>query len=638
MASALCCLLSALYLCVGSISVTEVLLMLSESNVRYWNLHGYVLEVSSETRPVLLDTRKLHQNQLPTMQVTSRKNLMPFFGSDHIRFGPIKIFVEQITKMQAAHLTSCDYCFFVLIFKDSGLLSDFVQLQPFRALRYKVLCLTGDEISKNAVLLTETQIPDKFAPVSLHVGSIPPMIFNLNRLQFRNAHLRIAAFISEPFVVVDDHGRPSSGMSVELFKAASAALNFTYEIVPFPRKYFKWPNGTWRGIIGALIEDRVDFISGSTAATSERLKLLTYGTHGFYYELTFITRQPGRSRPRNAFIHPFSPQVWTCLLILMGCLTLNLILISRSYGLQNAMLAPPTIVLAMLLAQSTRTSRPLRLPLTFWLIGGVLIVNYYCSNLLSHITLPRLDKVPRTFESLAQRMDFTIEMIHVPGITAHVFFNKTSIPAVVSIRQRYSLTFDFVGCVVRAGTEALTACIGGTDNLLPIIHRKLKLRQEFKAILFAEEAAKLTFLHSVLPKNSKYLDAVNFITGGTRDSGLVSKWFANVLDSYEILGREWLRGENGTEVARKLEFVADSMVDTTAKPFGLRHLNMGFGLLLIGSGAAFVVMVLEIAFAQAWTFAMWVRLILLLVPRIIGNLVIPLGQCVQSQRKEAWLA
>ena len=600
-------IMSALIHSVCSLTVTEVIVLLAQSNRRHWNLHAHITHVDSQAnKEYSLDYSTIHHHQFP---ITIAFGVVPTYNSGHTLFSHTKIIVLHVVSTQT-HLPTgflnCFYCFAVLVFTDTRLLTDFEKLPTLRRVRHKLLCVAeGPRLDKVSIFV-ETPMPNEYGKVSLRIGKTSEKLFNLKRSSFRNANLRLAAFKSEPFIVVDDEGKRSSGLSIEAFRAASASFNFTYEMVSFPRKYFKHTNGTWGGIIGALAEDRVDFICGSTAATSERLKLLTYGTYGFYYELTFITMHPTLNRPRNAFLHPFMLQVWTCLLILMACLTLGLILIARAYGLRNAILAPPTIVVAVLLAQSMRASRPLRAPLVFWILGSVLISNYYCSNLLSHLTHPLPNEVPRSFESLSERTDFTIEMIHVPGITAHVFFNKTRIPAIVAIRERYSLTLDHIGCVVRAATIPNSACIGGTDNLLPLVHRRITIHKEHMPVLFAEQATKWTFLHSVLPKNSKYLEAVDFITGWTRDTGLVSKWFTNVLDYYHTLAQKWFRTDDGRKVARVLQRVADSMGDTSVRPFGYRHLEMAFGVVMAGTCGAAALLFLERAVFRMMSWARWV--------------------------------
>ena len=88
-----------------------------------------------------------------------------------------------------------------------------------------------------------------------------------------------------------------------------------------------------------------------------------------------------------------------------------------------------------------------------------------------------MEDVPRDFEALADRPDYTIYVMDVPGGVVEVFFETTRLPSCVNIQQRYKPIKDFSKCIIKAGTEPKTACIGVTFMLLPLVHRLVESNQ-----------------------------------------------------------------------------------------------------------------------------------------------------------------
>lgn len=133
-----------------------------------------------------------------------------------------------------------------------------------------------------------------------------------------------------------------------------------------------------------------------------QMNIVEYAAYGSTMDLTFITGHPtGQDKPMS-----------------------------------SAMI----IVLGPLLSQVVTIPATVRAPAMVWIFGNMLIVNYFTSNLLSHITFPVADPIPRNFEALSARDDYVIEALASRGDIAEALFNRAKLPAYTKIRDRYKLT------------------------------------------------------------------------------------------------------------------------------------------------------------------------------------------------------
>ena len=98
-------------------------------------------------------------------------------------------------------------------------------------------------------------------------------------------------------------------------------------------------------------------------------------------------------------------------------------------------------------------------------------------------------------------INYNINLMDIPGGVVEVFFQTTQLPSCTNIRQRYKPLKDFSKCAIKAGTEPKTFFM-----LLPLVHRHLSLTRGFQPVFAAEKPAMSQFLHSVLPKKSKYTE------------------------------------------------------------------------------------------------------------------------------------
>ena len=244
----------------------------------------------------------------------------------------------------------------------------------------------------------------------------------------RNQHLTVAAFGWAPHIIFSDK-HPTGGLTIEMIKATSKVYNVTYDLkaarnpstkpVKFNRSE---PSG---GILSDMISGHADFMFSHLGGDLERFRLLEYKTFGFDIELTFAIGPARVSIDHNSFARPFDPAVWLGLLGFTAVLFIILWSILHLSLNVRPLRTSLFCVCGPLLAQAVKIPHRIRSFVLTWALGSLILSNFYTSNLLSHITLPRPNDVPADFFALAQRHDYELQVMDFPGDMAHKFFNGT---------------------------------------------------------------------------------------------------------------------------------------------------------------------------------------------------------------------
>ena len=492
-----------------------------------------------------------------------------------------------------------NYCLYIFVVPGDDWMTKCDNLRALDRLRFKIyVTKTGQNLHRTVD----------------QVGSMGHY-FDLKKNELRNRHLHVAASGVAPFSVKTK----DLGISVEPIKIAAELFNFTYDLQFYVPKYLKYPNGTWGGFMADIVNGSTDFafLCVSSGGSIDRYKSIEYTTFGLAVNLIFIVGQPLVRLDWTAFVDPFDGTVWMVLLALILVLVAVLHFQFVSLEMFQPFTAAFLTILAPLVNQSRKVHKSTRKLLIVWIFGNLVIGTYYGSNLRSYITYPSVESIPRTFSGLSLRADYKTLMIHAVGSSFNTFMAQSPVPAIRKIRDRYELTRDLSQCVIRAGTESKVACIGTSAVFPPVINRHLKLRRNFDPVVNSRGSVLRIFMHSVLQKDSKYTEAVNFITGWSRDTGLVEKWMGNVLEYFSTLSKPWLDSD-GREVKAKLVAKAKSLAVGQVQAFGLQHLYVPFGVLGMGGVIAGVGFLFERTEAAGF-FRLLRRVNVLTVrPRLLG--------------------
>lgn len=79
---------------------------------------------------------------------------------------------------------------------------------------------------------------------------------------------------------------------------------------------------------------------------------------------------------------------------------------------------------------------------------------------------------------------------------------------------------------------------------------------------------------------------------------IATKWFKDVLDFSERCSSQSLKSEEGKETGGKLRRIIQTLLTPSGQKFKIRHLYMGFGILLVGSVIAVAVFQAEVVLCR----------------------------------------
>ncbi|CAG7816083.1 unnamed protein product, partial [Allacma fusca] len=97
-----------------------------------------------------------------------------------------------------------------------------------------------------------------------------------------------------------------------------------------------------------------------------------------------------------------------------------------------------------------------------------------------------------------------------------------------------------------------TGCISWETPMKTRIAGNLSLPGGSKPLVYMSKPLVSFYTGFALQKNSILSDDFSRLVGILRDVGLVTKWDDDVYNNASILGKEWIKGQNDSEVYKGL--------------------------------------------------------------------------------------
>ena len=405
--------------------------------------------------------------------------------------------------------------------------------------------------------------------------------------------LKDTAFTVEPYVILRN-GSPIGGYFYELLVHAAKVYNFTYHLeFPVLNGITQLPNGTFLGPMGEVISGQTDAILGA-AQTLERFNLMDFPTYADTAELLFVTSRPMRRLNPSALFCIFTAPVW--LLLLLSACAMTAIFYGFMDSGQNITRKAPadifhTFLLAIntLLEQDTSSSAKIiaphsRLFVFFWMVISMIIVTYYKSDFVAHLTAPAKQKVPETYQELSENTKYRINFMFL-NAGATYFFNRSENPLYTSLRKRFNYENDKIKCVQSAALDPKSVCIAFKMFLDTLIAKNLTLRRDFRTVQYSKDAAITVGIHMAFTKGSKYVDSFNNIVGRLRDTGNIVMWKQRAYEIRKTESIEWLQSTRNN-VYGQLEQQLYIQSNAKYRALGLNNVLSGFLMLGIGLSVA----------------------------------------------------
>ncbi|CAL1527179.1 unnamed protein product [Lymnaea stagnalis] len=141
----------------------------------------------------------------------------------------------------------------------------------------------------------------------------------------------VSAYLTEPYVIRNDSA-PSgySGFCVELLDQIAKARNFTWEIQLQTTVGKPFPNGSWGGVMGALIDRRADIGIGDLTINLLREQSVDFTKPFLTLGITILYKKPApKSLNLFSFLSPLSFDVWVYMIAAYLCVSFMLFVIAR---------------------------------------------------------------------------------------------------------------------------------------------------------------------------------------------------------------------------------------------------------------------------------------------------------------------
>ncbi|OTF83342.1 hypothetical protein BLA29_000142 [Euroglyphus maynei] len=227
------------------------------------------------------------------------------------------------------------------------------------------------------------------------------------RLNLQNETFAIGINAKPPYTMFSAKTmKLTRGSEAYFIDTLSSYFNFSFHLVncklTWGRKY---SNGSWDGLIGLLVDKKIDIGIGGTFVDYDRFKAVSFLYPQIASSITFITAAPNRIiSSHNLLFHPFPTNVWSSFLItLFICFIFDHI--QRKFNPNKLNLFWISVV--QLFHQDSYRKRivPRNLScyLIFWNFGSYILTIIYAGCLYSLIAAPSYSRtIDTVFELFSE--------------------------------------------------------------------------------------------------------------------------------------------------------------------------------------------------------------------------------------------
>lgn len=387
------------------------------------------------------------------------------------------------------------------------------------------------------------------------------------------------------------------GVYVDLLFAASLAFNFTYTITNEGAGYGRQlPNGTWIGKYSKIYyaDSGYDMVllmpTHYLLQRGDRSPIISMAYIGF------IMGVPDKLHvPWYAFLQPFDKTVW--LLVNLTFICLGSIYVVKLQCFQQ--LGPTELLnlglfmpLSISLEQSGfRVPSTIRGYVVIWLIACVVLGTAYKSKLRTFLMFPLSQRLPYTFEELADIPEIKITLAALGKIEESFFF-ESDLELTKKLAPRINVVNDRDSCMRTALFEEAHVCISWS-LAKALVAQKMTLNTTVDPFLYSTAGVQRLDVGIGFQQHSIFVRAFELITLTAFEMGFMEKWEDKAMLDLKKTGIKKLlaKDNHDTELVNKLLEIAAGFSDNT--PLRMRSLVAVFGILLVGITLAGVVLIAE---------------------------------------------
>ncbi|XP_067125820.1 ionotropic receptor 21a-like [Centruroides vittatus] len=341
----------------------------------------------------------------------------------------------------------------------------------------------------------------------------------------------------------------------DTFQIVQNRLNFKYKIVkPIPKVFQgQNKNGSLIGLVGQLATNvcaqEADMSVIPVFITAERYRNIHFSSYLNFESIKFVVKAPEKEVNWNSIIKPFTYEVWIliiCVIIICG-IALNQILkydyyrdgISeqtlrkRIHCLTSNKIKFLTLDLLETGGELNSVNRlPSRILIATWLLSLVVLIPSYSGTLMSFLTAPTTEPIPRNIQELVQMVTdgtYSCGVLKGSGLTRYI------------LNSQFGET-KFLSDYIKKNKNIMSSEEGferTRRSKFSFITTEYHIRKTMKS--YKEEKFKIsedsftTFIKAYgLRKNFEYKNKLDEIISHIFDAGLTTRQASSVKEKEEI--------------------------------------------------------------------------------------------------------
>ncbi|XP_023223664.1 glutamate receptor ionotropic, delta-1-like [Centruroides sculpturatus] len=205
----------------------------------------------------------------------------------------------------------------------------------------------------------------------------------------------------------------TDGMHFHVFKAIQEKLKFRYSLVkPMPESFgYLTENGSWTGLVEKLVNKNADMAFNGLFLNPTRFAAVEFTTPLEFQTAVFSIKAPERIPNWISIIKPFGLDMWIAILstVFIFGLVLHKV-IERDFLTDEVGIFWPrsrvfwnlfcTLVYQGIKLENVKRFKS-RFLVSMWLLSVVVLISSYSGTLISFMSCPITESVPKTFDELA---------------------------------------------------------------------------------------------------------------------------------------------------------------------------------------------------------------------------------------------
>ncbi|XP_023223665.1 glutamate receptor ionotropic, delta-2-like [Centruroides sculpturatus] len=221
--------------------------------------------------------------------------------------------------------------------------------------------------------------------------------------------------VQKPFLMTLDETETkiTDGMHFHVFKAVQEKLKFSYSIIkPLPKHIgYLTENGSWTGLVAKIINKDADMAFIALFLNPNRFAVVEFTSSLVFQSFGFVIKIPENIPNWISIIKPFGLDIWMAILstVFIYGLVLHKV-VERDFMTDEVGIFWPrsrvfwnlfcTFVYQGINMDSVKRFKS-RLLYSIWLLSVVVLMGSYSGTLMSFMSYPLTESVPKTFEELA---------------------------------------------------------------------------------------------------------------------------------------------------------------------------------------------------------------------------------------------